>query len=98
MPSREHRDATYVLSSSDRSSLRLFVLQNRLGMIPDAEEDYFSVQAIAAILNREEATIRCWIPRRTTPRHPLGPYFRLSVVMKAMAEHVQSRKKRRKPT
>ena len=93
MPSREHRDAAYLLSSSGRSALRIFVLQNRLGMIPDDEEDYFSAEAIAAILGREVKTVRMLIPVRTTPRHPLGPYFRLSVVLEVMSQNAAKRRK-----
>lgn len=96
MPSREHRDAAYPMSSSDRAAIRFFVLQNRLGLIPDEQEDYLSVPAIAAVLNREEKTIQCLLPRKTTPRHPLGPYFQMSVALKVMSENAAKRKARRR--
>lgn len=83
MSSREHRDAAYPLSSE----IRHFVLSNQLGMIPDAEEDFLSVRAIAGVLGLEVRTVQKKLPRRTTPRHPIGPFFRMSVAVKAMEQY-----------
>lgn len=83
MPPRESRG----FASPQSSEIRNFVLSNRLGMVPDAVEDYLSIQAIAAILGREEQTIQKKLPKRLIERHPLGSYFRLSDAMKAMVNY-----------
>lgn len=82
MATREHKDAPRPMSTE----IRQFVLQNRLGMIPDPVEDFLSIPAIAAILAREDATIEKRLPKGRIPRHPLGPYFRLSEAIKVMVD------------
>lgn len=67
-----------------RDEIRSFVLHNRLGMIPDAAGDFLSIQAIAAILGREEQTVQKKLPKRLIRRHSLGAYFRLHEAVKAM--------------
>jgi hypothetical protein len=69
---------------SSQFAIRQFVLQARLGMIPDPQEDFLSIAAIAAILGREDTTIANKLPRSKIERHPLGPYFRLSDALKVM--------------
>lgn len=88
MPSREHREALSRLSSD----IRAYVLANNLGMIPDPEEDYLSILAIARILGREETTIENKLPSRLIERHPLGPYFRLSVAIEVMSGNKEKQK------
>lgn len=62
------------------------VLSKGLGMIPDPEEPYFSIDAIASVIGREPQTVQKKLSRKRIRRHPVGAYFRLSEALAVMAK------------
>lgn len=82
MPTREHRDAAYL--PSIESLMVQHVLNKGLGFAPGANGLHFTLEAIADFLGYEPKTLRNKIRVTELPRHPSGPFYRFSDVLKEM--------------